>query len=70
MASGKPIIGVINGACSSFIKNNEVGFVSPSGDDGALANLISGLDLKELRSIGKHSKEVYLRKYNKSIFYR
>lgn len=27
MASGKPIIGSINGSCADFIKNNEIGYV-------------------------------------------
>lgn len=68
MAVGKPVIGALNGSCSNFIKNNGVGFVCSSGDSEALANLISGLNLKELKAIGNHSKDVYLKKYSKSIF--
>lgn len=68
MAVGKPIIGAINGSCANLIKNNDVGFACPSGDSEALANLIKGLDIKELQMIGEHSKEVYLKKYSKSIF--
>ena len=68
MAVGKPIIGAINGSCASFIKNNDVGFACTSGDSEALANLIKGLDLKELQMIGERSKDVYFKKYNKSIF--
>ena len=68
MAVGKPIIGCINGACSNFIKNNEVGFSCPSGNSQALMDLIKNLDLKELEIIGEHSKNVYFNKYCKSIF--
>lgn len=68
MAVGKPIIGAINGSCANFIKNNDVGFACPSGDIEALANLIKGLDIKELQMIGERSKDVYFKKYSKSIF--
>ena len=68
MAVGKPIIGAINGSCANFIKNNDVGFACPPGDSEALANLIKGLDLKELQMIGERSKDVYVKKYSKSIF--
>lgn len=68
MAVGKPVIGAINGSCSGFINNNGVGFVCSSGDGEALANLIRGLNIKELKAIGIHSKDVYFKKYSKSIF--
>lgn len=68
MAVGKPIIGAINGSCSTFIKDNEIGFTCPSGDSEALANLIKNLNINELRTIGKHAKDVYFKKYSKSIF--
>ena len=51
-----------------FIKNNDVGFDCPSGDSEDLANIIKGLELRELKLIGKHSKDVYFKKYSKSIF--
>lgn len=68
MAVGKPIIGAINGSCANFIRNNDVGFACSSGDSEALANLIKSLELRELKLIGKHSKDVYFKKYSKSIF--
>ena len=68
MAVGKPIIGAINGSCSHFILNNTVGYTCPSGDSEVLANLIKNLDLKGLQVIGEHSKDVYLKKYCKTIF--
>ena len=68
MAVGKPVIGAINGSCADFIKNNDIGYVCPSGDSEALANLIRNLVLKELQTIGKRSKNVYFKKYSKSIF--
>ncbi|MDY2913827.1 MAG: glycosyltransferase family 4 protein [Candidatus Enteromonas sp.] len=68
MAVGKPVIGAINGSCADFIKNNDIGYVCPSGDSEALANLIMGLELKDLQMIGERSKDVYFKKYRKSIF--
>lgn len=68
MASGKPIIGSINGSCADFIKNNEIGYVCSSMDSESLANIIKGLDINILKDIGEHSREVYFKKYSKDIF--
>ena len=68
MAAGKPIVGAINGSCSNFIINNEIGYCCESGDSDALAKIISNLDLKTLKDIGKRAKEVYKDKYNKTYF--
>lgn len=68
MASGKPIIGSINGSCADFIKNNGIGYVCSSGDSESLANIIKGLDVNILKDIGQHSREVYFKKYSKDIF--
>ena len=68
MAVGKPIIGSINGSCANFIRNNEVGYACNSGDSEALAKLIESLDINNLKEIGKHSREVYFKKYCKEIF--
>ena len=68
MASGKPIIGSINGSCADFIKNNEIGYACSSMDSESLANIIKGLDINILKDIGKHSREVYFKKYSKDIF--
>lgn len=68
MAAGKPVIGAINGSCANFIKNNKIGYSCQSGNYEELANLIKNSDLKQLRTIGEHSKQVYLMKYSKSIF--
>ena len=68
MASGKAIIGSINGSCAAFIKQNGIGYVCQSGNAKALANLIRGLDVSQLKSIGRHSKEVYLKDYSKKKF--
>lgn len=68
MASGKPIIGAINGSCADFIKNNEIGYVCSSMDSESLANIIKGLDINILKDIGEHSREVYFKKYSKDIF--
>ena len=68
MASGKPIVGCINGSCCSFIENNGIGFCCQSGDSEALANLIRNLKIEEIKTIGKHSRELYFEKYNKNRF--
>lgn len=68
MASGKAIIGAINGSCANFIVNNGIGHVCKSGDSETLAKLIKGLDLNKLKEIGEHSKEVYFKKYSKNRF--
>ena len=68
MAVGKPIIGAINGSCANFIINNSVGFVCEADNPESLANLIKSLDIKSLQEIGKHSKEVYYKKYRKELF--
>lgn len=68
MAVGKPVIGAINGSCSNFIKNNEVGYSCPSGDSESLANLILTLNVDELKKIGLKAKEIYLKKYKKDNF--
>ena len=45
MAVGNSIIGAINGSCSNFIINNEIGFVRASGDSESLATKIKNLGL-------------------------
>lgn len=68
MAVGKPVIGSINGSCSEFIKNNNIGFCCASDDYKALAALIQKINYEELKTIGKHAKSVYQKKYRKNIF--
>lgn len=68
MAVGKPIIGSVNGSCANFVENNEVGYACKSGDSEALTKLIESLDINNLKEIGKHSREVYFKKYCKEIF--
>ena len=59
---------MINGSCANFIRNNDVGYSCRSRDSETLASLIKDLDLKELQTIGIRSKDVYFKKYSKSIF--
>lgn len=61
MASGKPIIGSINGSCADFIKNNEIGYVCSSVDGELLAK---GLDINIMKDIRK----VYFKEYSKDMF--
>ena len=68
MAAEKPVIGSINGSCANFIRNNEIGYCCKANDIKKFAELVMRLDDKELKSIGKHSKEAYLTKYSKQLF--
>lgn len=68
MAVGKPIIGSIIGSCANFIKNNKVGYSCNSGDSKALADLIKSFNGTKLKIMGSTAKEVYYKKYSKSIF--
>ena len=68
MAVGKPVIGSFNGSCANFILHNEFGYVCASQDSEALSNIIKELDINKLRETGKHSREVYFKKYSKEIF--
>lgn len=68
MAVGKPIIGAINGSCSNFIRNNDIGYCCSSNDSESLAKLIKSLRIETLVEKGKHAKKIYLSKYNKNVF--
>ena len=68
MAVWKPIIGAINGSCTNFIRNNEVGYCVPSCNFELLASIIRNIDEKELRKIGNNSKNVYIVKFSKMLF--
>ena len=68
MAFGKPVIGSINGSCSNFIYNNQIGYVCPACDYKALADLLSSLSISDLREIGEKSRQVYKEKYSKKTF--
>lgn len=63
MDAGKPIIVAINGSCANLIRNNEVGYACNSDDSEALAKLIESLNINDLKETGKHSKEIYFKKY-------
>ena len=56
MAVGKPIIGAINGACASFIINNDIGYACDSADAASLAELIKQSNIDDLRNKGINSK--------------
>ena len=68
MARGKAVIASVNGASSSFIKENNLGYVCDAGDYKSLASLINNLDLDSLKEIGKHSYDIYMKEYHKDIF--
>lgn len=68
MAAGKPIIGAINGSCANFILKNEIGYVCPSCDYYALANIIISLNTNDLLRLGKKAREVYFKELRKSLF--
>ncbi len=68
MAVGKPIIASINGSTSSFIKENNIGYVCESEDYNELAELIKSLDKNRLKELGLISKKRYFEKYSKDSF--
>lgn len=68
MAAGKPIIGIANGSCANFIKNNQIGYSVSSENIEELVELINHLDLYDLAKIGAHAKNIYLTKYSREKF--
>ena len=68
LASGIPIIGIINGAGAEVIKKSKGGFVCDSGDYLSLSKLIQKiirLDKKDLQKIGLKGKEYADKEFSK-----
>ena len=69
MASGKPIIGSINGETKIIVEKAECGFICEAEDYKSLSKLIQKFcrsDKKE--AMGNNAREFYLQNYSKETF--
>jgi len=69
LASGIPIVGMLDGEGARVISESQAGFVCPAGDSHGLANLI--LEMKSLTKVererlGKNGKSYTEREFNRS----
>jgi len=68
LASGKPILGMINGEAARVIEESGAGLCCPSGDARALADITSKLaafDGEQQRQMGASGRRYYLENYSK-----
>lgn len=68
LASGKPILGMINGEAAHVIEASGAGLACPSGDAAALARItleLATTDENERIRMGKSGREYYLANYSK-----
>ncbi|ONH56722.1 Glycosyltransferase involved in cell wall bisynthesis [Pseudomonas cedrina] len=68
LASGKPILGMINGEAAHVIEASGAGLACPSGDATALARItleLASTDADERIRMGKSGREYYLANYSK-----
>ncbi|OPA91300.1 glycosyltransferase WbuB [Pseudomonas fluorescens] len=68
LASGKPILGMINGEAARVIEASGAGLCCPSGDASALADITSKLaafDVEQRRKMGESGRQYYLENYSK-----
>lgn len=72
LASGKPILGVIDGESAKIINNASAGFASNSGDAESFSkNIIkfSRMTLEERSQMGKNGKDYYQIHFSKDMVY-
>jgi glycosyltransferase involved in cell wall biosynthesis len=68
LASGKPILGMINGEAARVIETSGAGLACPSGDAAALARItlqLARTDESERTGMGRSGREYYLANYSK-----
>lgn len=68
LASGKPILGMINGEAAHVIQASGAGLACPSGDATALARItleLATTDESERIRMGRSGREYYLANYSK-----
>ena len=68
LASGKPIIGALNGAGADVINQSKCGFAVPAGDSLALAEKVielSNLSIEEREQMGLNALNFYNREFNR-----
>ena len=69
MASGKPIIGAVDGETKEVINESGCGYVCDAEDYESLALLFLNFDKKQLNELSKASKSYYDRNFEKSVFF-
>ncbi len=70
LASGRPLLGMINGEASRVISDAGAGFVCRSGDAQGLADItlrLSEADLETRASMGTAARNFYQRHYHKAV---
>jgi glycosyltransferase involved in cell wall biosynthesis len=70
LASGRPLLGMINGEAARVISDSGAGFTCPSGDAKGLADITLALaqkDSGQLKEMGESGREYYLRNYSKTL---
>lgn len=68
LASGKPILGMINGEAARVIEESGAGLCCPSGNARALADITSklaALDREQQKQMGASGRQYYLENYSK-----
>ncbi|QAY92453.1 glycosyltransferase family 4 protein [Pseudomonas sp. ACM7] len=70
LASGRPLLGMINGEAARVIGDSGAGFTCASGDASGLANITLALaktDAVELKAMGQSGRQYYLSNYSKPL---
>lgn len=70
MASGKPILTMLNGAGSDVVDEAQCGLTAKSGDYKALAANVKklyGMNKAEIREMGERAKSYYLKYFEKEM---
>ncbi|WP_248805791.1 glycosyltransferase family 4 protein [Pseudomonas sp. MWU13-2100] len=70
LASGRPLLGMINGEAARVIGDSGAGFTCPSGDARGLAKITLALaksDASQLKAMSESGREYYLSNYSKPI---
>ncbi|MBV7545349.1 glycosyltransferase family 4 protein [Pseudomonas sp. PDM26] len=69
LASGRPLLGMINGEAARVISDSGAGLTCSSGDSKGLAEITLALaqsDASQLRAMGEFGRQYYLSNYSKS----
>lgn len=69
LASGRPLLGMINGEAARVIDESGAGFTCASGDAQGLANItlaLASTDASQLKAMGESGREYYLSHFAKS----
>jgi glycosyltransferase involved in cell wall biosynthesis len=70
LASGRPLLGMINGEAARVIVDSGAGLTCSSGDAKGLADITSALaktDASELKAMGESGRQYYLTNYSKPL---